>query len=89
MQLPGMASELVRVSLDVTWDPVAGEFGFSRRIWTRHHRATDWQLEDMATSGTPISRVALPDRWAAASRETLRYFLGVVDNLEDPFGLDS
>lgn len=86
MQLPGMCTDLVRVSLDVTWDPVPNEFGFSRRIWTRPHRSSDWQLEDVATSGSPILRGELPSRWAAASSETLRYFLEQVDSLEHPFG---
>lgn len=85
MQLPGMATDLVRVSLDVTWDPVSGDFGFSRRIWSRPHRSSDWQLEDMACSGSPVSRTALPDRWAAATRETLRVFTAQVEALEDPF----
>lgn len=85
MQLPGMATDLVRVSLDVTWDPVSDEFGFSRRIWTRPHRSSDWQLEDMATSGTPVVRGALRDRWTAATTETLRVFLAHVEALEEPF----
>lgn len=85
MQLPGMATDLVRVSLDVTWDPIADEFSFSRRIWSRPHRSSDWQLETMATSASPISRTALPDRWGAASAETFRLFLETVDTLDDVF----
>lgn len=85
MQLPGMSSDLVRVSMDVTWDPVADEFSLSRRVWTRNHRATEWQLETMATSASPIPRTSLPERWGAGSAETLRLLLEIVDTLTEPF----
>jgi len=85
MQLPGMSTDPVRLSLDVTWDPVADECGFSRRIWTRPHRSSEWQLEDMATSGTPVRWLALPDRWTAASAEALRYFTALAEAQRGPF----
>jgi hypothetical protein len=39
----------------------------------------------MATSGSPIGLVTLPDRWAASSAEALRYFLELVHTQGDPF----
>jgi len=85
MQLPGMSYDPVRLSLDVTWWPDDDHFSFSRRLWTRPHRGDTWQLEDMATSGSPVSVLALPDRWAAASAEAIRYFTDLVHTQGDPF----
>lgn len=84
MQLPGMSTEPVRLALDVTWDPIDSTFSFSRRLWTRCHGESTWQLEDMACSGTPVRWLALPDRWSAASSESLRYFTELV-KAQSPF----
>lgn len=85
MQLPGMSYDPVRLSLDVTWWPDEASFGVSRRLWTRPYRGSTWVLEDMATSASPISVQALPDRWAEASRLSLDFFQTLVQHQGDPF----
>lgn len=85
MQLPGMSYDPVRLSLDVTWWPDDGSFAVSRRLWTRPFRGPQWVLEDMATSASPISSVALPDRWAEASSLSIDFFLALVQTQGDPF----
>ena len=85
MQLPGMSYDPVRLSLDVTWWPDEDSFGVSRRLWTRPHRGDVWQLEDMATSGSPILLPQLQSRWSAAAQESFRYFTELVHTQGDPF----
>lgn len=85
MQLPGMSYDPVRLSLDTTWWPDDGTFAVSRRLWTRPHRGSSWQLEDMATSGSPFRLVDLPDRWAASADVSLKFFLDLVRSQGDPF----
>ena len=85
MQLPGMSYDPVRVVLECTWWPDDHSFGVARKLWTRPHRGDTWVLEDMATSGSPISVLALPDRWASISEVTLRYFMELVNTQGDPF----
>lgn len=84
MQLPGLATDPVRLSLDLTWDPVDCSFSMSRRLWTRPARGHSWELEDMACSGTPIRAQALPARWAAAADLSLKYFVELTE-AQDPF----
>lgn len=85
MQLPGISFDPVRLSLDVTWWPDDNTFGMSRRLWTRPHRADIWQLEDMATTGTPVRLEDLPDRWSESSAAAFRFFLDLVHTQGDPF----
>ncbi len=85
MQLPGMHTDLVRLSLDVTWDPVAGEFAISRRLWTKPQHGNTWLLEDMATTGTPLALVTLRQRWPVIADGTLGYFLDLVERQGEPF----
>jgi len=85
MQLPGMSYDPVRLSVDLTWWPDDDSFGVSRRLWTRPHRGDTWVLEDMATSGSPIRLVELPDRWAEITRASHRYFMELVHTQGDPF----
>lgn len=85
MQLPGMSYDPVRLSVDLTWWPDEDSFGVSRRLWTRPHRGDTWVLEDMATSGSPVSLVSLRDRWSAVSSTSLDYFLNLVHTQGDPF----
>lgn len=61
MQLPGMSTEPVRVSIEVTWWPHDGTWGISRRGWRRDPTGL-WSLEEMATSGTPLTMSELIDR---------------------------
>lgn len=75
MQLPGMSTDPVRLSLDLTWWPPSDDFSMSRRLWTRPTGSDTWVLEDMATSGSPVTLVTLRDRWAAATQVSLDYFL--------------
>jgi len=55
MQLPGMSTEPVRVAIEVTWWPHDDSWTLSRRGW-RRDRDGQWQLEEMATTATPLSR---------------------------------
>lgn len=55
MQLPGMSTDPVRVSLDVTFDPVSNTFGISERQWRWYEPTTEWRLEALYTNGTPLS----------------------------------
>lgn len=80
MQLPGMSTDPIRLALDITYDPVSAEFSMSRRLWTRPHRAGEWQLEAMSCSGTPIPLTGLRDRWAAASQESYRLLMELVED---------
>lgn len=84
MQLPGMSTDPVRLSLDVTWDPADGSFSFSRRLWTRPVRGDRWELEDMATSASPVFWEGLEDRWRTASNVALEYFRVLVE-AQTPF----
>jgi hypothetical protein len=85
VQLPGMSTDPVRLSLDLTWWPGDGTFSLSRRLWTQPARGSHWTLEDMATSGSPIDESTLAGRWADASRISLDYFLRLVESQGDPF----
>lgn len=85
MQLPGMNTDPVRLSLDLTWWPETPDFSMSRRLWTRPASGSTWQLEDMATTGSPVRREALAARWSAASDLSLQYFCQLVDQ-SGPFG---
>lgn len=85
MQLPGMSYDPVRLSLDVTWWPDDDSFGFSRRLWTRPNRGDAWVLEDMATTGSPVRLVDLPDRWSESSDVAIGYFLNLVHTQGEPF----
>lgn len=85
MQLPGMSTDAVRLSLDLTWWPDHDSFSVSRRLWTRRPTASEWRLEDMATTGSPIRLLDLPDRWAGASATSLQYFLDLYESLVSPF----
>lgn len=85
MQLPGMSYDPVRLSVDLTWWPDQDEFGVSRQLWTRPYRGSRWELEDMATSGSPIRLVDLPDRWVDVSKVSLEFFLQLVETQGQPF----
>lgn len=85
MQLPGMNTDFVRVSLDLTWDPIDNTFSMSRRLWTRPPAGSTWLLEDMATTGTPLTREGLACRWETATELSLRYFTQLVEQ-SGPFG---
>lgn len=85
MQFPGMCTDPVRLSLDVTWWPPSDDFSMSRRLWTRPGPGADWQLEDMATTGTPVSLVTLRDRWTDAARVAIVNFAALVENQAQPF----
>ncbi len=85
MQLPGMSTDPVRLSLELTWWPPADDFSMSRRLWTRPAPGDTWQLEDMATTASPIPLVTLQGRWGDASRVALDYFTALVQTQLDPF----
>lgn len=80
-----MSYDPVRLSVDLTWWPDDDTFGVSRRLWTRPHRGDTWQLEDMATNGSPIGLDTLPDRWADVTALALGYFMELVHTQGDPF----
>jgi hypothetical protein len=85
MQLPGMSYDPIRLSVDLTWWPDEDHFSVSRRLWSRPNRGDRWVLEDMATSGSPIGLVELPDRWDGVTSLALEYFLRLVHTQGDPF----
>lgn len=85
MQLPGMSTDHVRLSIDVTWWPESGDFSMSRRLWTRPASSSDWRLEDMQTTASPVGLVTLPDRWHRATDLAMRHFLELVESQGDPF----
>lgn len=85
MQLPGMSTDPVRLSLDVTWYPPSEDFAISRRLWTRPTRSDVWQLEDMATTGSPVGFRELPSRWATASSQSFTFFIDLVQQNLEPF----
>lgn len=85
MQLPGMSSDPVRLSVDLTWYPPADDFAMSRRLWTRPASGDTWQLEDMATTASPVRLVELPNRWRGATGTALEYFMSLVEDQSEPF----
>lgn len=80
MQLPGMSTEPVRVSLEVTWWPSSGDWGIARRGWRRDHDS-HWRLEEMATSGTPLNRSDLVAQLSAA----VDVLITEINESDDPF----
>lgn len=85
MQLPGMSTDPVRLDLSVTWWPPQDDFSLSRRLWTRPTSNDVWQLEDMATSASPIRYVELPSRWRDAERAAMTVFSQIVERDMEPF----
>lgn len=67
MQLPGFASEPVRVSLELTWHPVDDLFSCSARIWVKSDETGTWTMEYME-AGPSVYRHNVGDAvttWAA------------------------
>ena len=85
MQLPGMTTDPVRLELELTWWPPSDEFSVARKLWTRPTASDVWQLEEMATSGSPIRLQALPGRWSEITGVALESFLTVILPLAEPF----
>lgn len=85
MQLPGMSTDPVRLSLDLTWWPPSDDFSVSRRLWVRPMGSDTWQLEDLATTASPIRLRELPDRWSQISDTAYRSFTELVIALAEPF----
>jgi len=85
MQLPGMSTDPVRLSLEVTWWPPSDDFSMSRRLWTRPAPGDLWQLEDMATTASPIRLVDLAGRWRDSARVALGFFEELVEGQLEPF----
>lgn len=65
MQLPGMSTEPVRVSIEVTWWPATNDWSIARRGW-RRDEFDQWRLEQMNTSGSPMTRGEVLQRLQAA-----------------------
>ncbi len=80
VQLPGMSTEPVRVTLEVTWWPHDNTWGIARRDW-RRDGDNGWQLEGMATNGTPLTANELINRLQLACQALEEE---VID-AEDPF----
>lgn len=85
MQLPGMTTEPLRLTVDITWWAPDDDFSCSRRLWSRSRDGSTWQLEDMATTGSPIRLLALPGRWAEIAEQSGSYFVSLVENSLPPF----
>lgn len=67
MQLPGMATDPVRTSIDLTWWPLDDTYGVSFRVWLQDLRTGQWVLQEMRTSGTPLRHAEVADRWRSAA----------------------
>lgn len=80
MQLPGMSTEPVRVSIEVTWWPSSGDWSIARRGWRRDNSGA-WALEEMATSASPLTRSELVARLTAACD----VLVTEVEESDDPF----
>lgn len=82
MQLPGMSTDPVRVSIEVTWWPASNDWSLARRDWRRDHD-DQWRLEGMSTTGTPLTRHQLLDR--------LQHAINVIEQevleSDDPFSV--
>lgn len=70
-QLPGFASEPVRVSLELTWHPIDDLFSCSVRVWVKQDDTGTWAMEQME-AGPTVYRHQVNDavtswaaRWAA------------------------
>lgn len=85
MQLPGMSTDPVRLEVQLTWWPPADDFSMSRHLWTRPASSDSWQLEDMATTASPIRLVELPGRWHDVQRSALVYFMQMIETQSEPF----
>lgn len=80
VQLPGMSTEPVRVAIEVTWWPATNDWSISRSGW-RRDADNRWQIEQIATSATPLSRHEVCARlWEAASQ-----LVAEVEETDDPF----
>ena len=81
MQLPGMSTEPVRVSIEVTFWPHDDSWSLARRSW-RRSRDGDWRLEEMSTTGTALPRHVCMDLLEAAVAQLATEMI----ESEDPFG---
>lgn len=84
MQLPNMVTERVRVQLDVTYDPVSDDWSICERQWRYDSPYSDWRLEEMYTSGTPLSNREAATRLLALARS----LCATVQQLAPPFGTE-
>lgn len=67
MQLPGMNTEPVRVSLEVTFWPADNSWDLASRTWKRDEHGL-WQLQEMSTSGTPLTLSSATSKlWSACT----------------------
>lgn len=69
MQLPGMATDPVRVSQDITYDPVSNTWGISERQWRWYEPTSEWRLEALYTNGTPLNNHDAAARWLELARQ--------------------
>lgn len=80
-----MSSDPLRLSVDLTWWAPDDDFSCSRRLWSRSRPGDSWQLEDMATTGSPIRLLELPDRWDEVATLAGAYFVQLVETQMSPF----
>lgn len=85
MQLPGFASEPVRVSLDITWWPTDDQFSHSARMWIRDDETGTWRMEAMEASALyPRHEVATSvDGWAKYWGEWLTDLAAAHEDVRD------
>lgn len=74
MQLPGMATDPVRLSLDASWWPHDDTYGISRRLWLQDLATGQWILQDMRTTGTPLRHHEFVDQWRSAAGKVTPWF---------------
>lgn len=73
MQLPGMATDPVRITTDATWWPHDDTYGASLRVWLQDPRTGQWVLQEMRTTGTPITYNDCRDQVRQAADRTLAF----------------
>lgn len=86
MQLPGMATDPVRITSDATWWPEDDTYGVSLRVWLQDRRTGQWVLQEMRTTGTPLTPQRYRDELRAAHSRQLDFMesLRATHNF-DPF----
>lgn len=72
MQLPGMATEPIRVSIDLTYDPSRNDWSISERQWRFYSPTAEWRIEALYTSGTPLSNHTAAARFLELARNVAR-----------------
>lgn len=85
MQLPGLSTDPIRITVDVTWWPQDGSFSLSRKVTSRRGARDQWDLEELATSGSPIRPCDIEERWDSSTASALAYLCELVGILQNEY----